>query len=249
MIDAPARTNRFAVQLSLPFRSNQQLGLRHFVPFDCAPVTWLRQILDASGIAGKGLLVGPSGCGKTHLLAATCQQASRLGLSVAYVPLAEAQSLAPDILLGLEAHDLICIDDLQCVAGMPAWEQALFHCYNACDASATRLVFAAHNTPAKLRIGLPDLVSRLSATLIWQLPVLSDVQLSQAISLRAAAASFNLPQPVADYLLRRFPRDMQRLAALTDRLGELSLREHRRVTVPAVREWLEAGDLAVSSQP
>ena len=88
-------------------------------------------------------LWGGEGVGKSHLLQAACTVVARQQRSAAYLPLAdELVERDPELLTGLEAVDLIAIDDLQAVAGNRGWEAALFHLYNRArdarsDSSAT----------------------------------------------------------------------------------------------------------------
>ena len=62
-----------------------------------------------------------------------------------------------------------------------------------------------------------------------------------ALQLRAGHRGLDLPDETALYLLRRMPRDMASLYALLDRLDLEALRAKRRLTVPFVRDVLNAG--------
>ena len=72
-------------------------------------------------------LWGASATGKTHLLQAVCEAA---GDRAAYMPLSSIAGFGPGILDGLSSRDLICIDDIDRVAGQPEWEVALFDLCN-----------------------------------------------------------------------------------------------------------------------
>ena len=67
-------------------------------------------------------LWGESGSGKSHLLQAACQQAQTGDRQPAYLPLRDEQGLEPGMLEGLEEFALVCLDDLESVAGDAAWE-------------------------------------------------------------------------------------------------------------------------------
>ena len=56
----------------------------------------------------------------------------------------------------------------------------------------------------------------------------------------ADARGFRLSQEVADYLLRHAERDMPSLLALLDALDRYSLASRRAITVPLLRELLNA---------
>ncbi len=185
--------------------------------------------------APPGLWVaGPPGSGKSHLLQAIC--AHRQERRCAYVPLASAP--APEMLEGLEALDLVCLDDLDRVVGEERWERALFRVVNGLSLAGGRLVVAAAGPPAELGIRLPDLVSRCQALALFRLRYLDDEERLEALRARARFRGFDLPADTARYLLRRVPRDMERLTALLDRLDTASLAASRRLTIPFVREVL-----------
>lgn len=88
-------------------------------------------------------LWGAEGTGKTHLLEAVLSDCLSQRKAAAYVPLVEPGLLDAAILEGLEAMDLVCIEDLDGIAGRAGWEEALFHLYNRCAQSACRLLLSA----------------------------------------------------------------------------------------------------------
>jgi DnaA family protein len=184
-------------------------------------------------------LWGPPGGGKTHLLQAACQQCAESGGHPAYLPLAEVGSLDPGLLEGLGESPLVCIDDVQAIAGNGAWESALFYLYNEVRAAGGRLAAAGDAAPSALHIGLADLRSRLGWGPVFHLQPLAEEERIAALQFRAARRGLDLPLEVATYLLRRAPRDAHSLFALLERLDEGSLAAQRRLTIPFVREFLD----------
>ncbi len=182
-------------------------------------------------------LWGPDGCGKSHLLQAACHAVSEQGLQAIYLPLGEL-GMAPSMLDGLESMGLVCLDNLQAVAGDSAWETALFHLYNRLRDSGNRLLAAGSVAPAGLSLQLPDLVSRLGWGPVFQLQPLDDADKAEALRLRAANRGMQMPAEVATYLLQRSPRDMHALFELLERLDEGSLAAQRKLTIPFVRQLL-----------
>jgi DnaA family protein len=180
-------------------------------------------------------LWGGEAAGKSHLLQAACQAAAERGATVAYLPLADLAAYGPEIFEGLESLALVCVDDLQTVLGRPEWEEALFHFYNRLRAAQTALVAAGDSSPAALQMGLADLRSRLAWGPVFRLDELSDAEKISALQLRAKVRGFELPNEVAQFLIRRSPRDMTSLFALLDRLDRESLAQQRRLTIPFVR--------------
>ncbi|MGO2075637.1 MAG: DnaA regulatory inactivator Hda, partial [Pseudoalteromonas sp.] len=62
-------------------------------------------------------LCGLGDSGKSHLLYATCIHAQEHGLSTMLLSMREVVSFGPIVLDGLEALDVLCIDDLHLIAG------------------------------------------------------------------------------------------------------------------------------------
>lgn len=187
-------------------------------------------------------LWGGSGCGKTHLLQAACHALIGQGVATAYLPLHQHDQLHPAMLEGLEKLSLVCVDDVEAVAGKQQWEDALFHLYNRMQAEAGILLLSGNAAPADLGLGLADLSSRLGWGWVFQLHRLNDVEKKQALQLRAHSRGFTLPDEVGDYLLRYYPRDIHAQFALLDQLDTASLVEQRRLTVPFVKAVLEDKD-------
>ncbi len=201
-------------------------------------LTELKQV--ARGGASRNVyLWGDTGTGKSHLLHAACAAAADAGRRTAFVPLAQSRRLAPTLLESLEDLDLVCIDDLDAIAGQPAWEQPLFHLFNRMRETTRPLVFAARTSPAGSAISLPDLKSRLGWDLVFRLAPLQESQRFVALRQRAQMRGMEITDEVLDYLSRRIARDMHSLFVWLERLDRESLSAGKRLTIPFVRELLE----------
>src|SRR5690554_255101 len=208
----------FLPQLALDIRLGSGVSFEGFYPgANEQALTVVRELA-----AGRGepflYLHGAAGLGKSHLLQAACQAAARDGAAVAYLPLSEAAQWSPEVLDGLESLSLVAIDDLQCVADKPEWQEALFHLYNRLRDASARLLVAADRRPAELGLALPDLVSRLQWGLVLRLEDLDDQQKLEGLRFRARCRGFELPQETAQYLLAHYPRQLGTLFGLLDRL-------------------------------
>ena len=191
--------------------------------------------------AGKDIyLSGPSGSGKSHLLTAAAQLEMARGGDVAHVPLGRAELLHVALLDGLEDRNLVCIDDLQCIASNGDWEEAVFHLINRCRAASCRLVIAAGEGPKSCGFQLPDLVSRLSAMVRLGLQKPDDADKRRILQGVAQERGFELPQKVTDYLMKHGSRHLPDLLAA---LGEMETRAARRknqqMTLPLARRVLK----------
>jgi DnaA family protein len=184
-------------------------------------------------------LWGAEGGGKSHLLQAACRLAQELGLAPVYVPLAEAAELSPSLLEDAEKAPLVCLDDVERIAGRADWEAALFSLTERTRVAGGLQVCAANVPPARLGLRLPDLTSRLAWGTVYALQPLGDAEKLEAVRLRAHNRGFEMPEDVVQYILSRYPRDMRSLFDLLDRIDRASLTHQRRVTIPFLRE-LEA---------
>lgn len=187
-----------------------------------------------------GIWGGP-GTGKSHLLQAAIRRVHENGHLAMYLPLREMQIHGPEILEDLDSVSALALDDLEAVAGDPAWEQALFALYNRCNAADGRLIYSSRLAPAATPFRLRDLQSRLTAALIFQLNELDDREKQAVLQEVAHARGMALNTHVAGFLIRRLPRNMHDLIAALDVLNGVSLRESRALTVPFVRDALKLG--------
>lgn len=200
-----------------------------------ALVAMLQALADGAKEAGCWIY-GPAATGKTHLLQAACAHA---GDRSVYLPLGHYAEASPAMLEGLERRDLVCLDDIDAVAGDPGWEQMLFGLCNQILDTGGSLIVTALQPPRASAFALPDLQSRLSRLPVFQLKSLDEPQRAAALQLRARHRGLELPDETARYLLRRSRRDMASLYDLLDRLDDEALRAQRRLTVPFVREVLQ----------
>ncbi len=189
----------------------------------------------SSGKLTTVFLWGEPGSGKTHLLEAACRATQADGLSPAYVSLIEARTLSVDLLEGLEQAQLVALDDVQSIAGVAAWEAAIFSLYEGLRTHGGVLLATARSNPASLGLHLPDLATRLAADLVYQLHLLADEDKVTALCQRAAHRGLQLAPEVARYVLARYPRDLHALFRLLDRIDHASLAAQRRITIPFVR--------------
>jgi len=184
------------------------------------------------------LIWGSRGSGKSHLLQAICHQTASQGRAAAYLSLQDYSNLQPELLDGWDGYDMVCLDDMDAVAGQRQWEEAVFHLYNRIRERGGGLVVSSSSAPAHLQLCLPDLRSRLGWGLMYQLKSLDDHQRLQALQLRAQQRGCEMPDETGRYLMRRLPRDMPVLFDLLDQLDEASLVAQRKLTVPFVKSVL-----------
>jgi DnaA family protein len=181
-------------------------------------------------------LYGPPGTGKSHLLQASCHVAQARTL---YLPLAQLREYPPaEVLQGVENLDRLCLDDVHAVLGDAGWELALFNLYNNAHQRGCRLVVAGDAAPRALAVNLPDLRSRLSWGIVYQLVAGDDEEKSAILQFRAQRRGLSLPPAVASYIVGRAPRAMEQLLAVLDQLDAASLAQQRALSIPFVKQAL-----------
>lgn len=183
-------------------------------------------------------LWGREGVGRTHLLQGACHWANRHNQTAFYLSLAPLKDLHPSIFEGLERLDLICLDDVEAIAGHKEWEEALFYLFNRLRSQNRRLLVAANCAPKALPIRLPDLLSRLSWGVVYPLQSLDDDNLLMALQLRAKERGLMLTDDVGAFLIRRCTRSMPELYGLLEELDKASLVAKRRLTIPFIKAVL-----------
>ncbi len=179
-------------------------------------------------------LWGAAGVGCSHLLQAACHHVD----ASVYLPLADHHTLTPTVLTGLESLSLVCLDDIDAIVGMAAWEEALFHLYNRVRQVQGCLIVTATQSPRGLAANLPDLRSRLMWGTTFQLTELSDEQKCEALVLRANLRGMQLSMEVAHFLVRRLSRDMHTLFQQLTKLDHASLVAKHTLTLPFVKSVL-----------
>ncbi len=183
-------------------------------------------------------LFGLTGVGKSHLLHASCAYADTLGVTSLCLSFSELTQLSVDVLEGLENIDLVCLDDIQLIAGNKKWQQGVFDLYNRMVEQNKCLIITGDQSVTQLNISLPDLVSRLGWGLTEQLKPLTDTEKSFALQYRAQQRGLFISDDVASFLINRLSRDMTSLLAALEQLDQASIREQRRITIPFIKDVL-----------
>lgn len=224
------------MQLPLSFKAQSDQRLIDFIGQQP-----LRLLIEraAEGLAEENIfLSGTQGSGKTHLLRACVSHSLALNHQAAYLPLDKVANFLSPALEGFEQQELLCLDDVQCIAGNHEAEIALFHFFNRAKAAGTRMLFAANDSPSSLGIVLPDLVSRLEQSIRLNVAVLDDAGKRQVLLQRAQGRGLELDETVLDFLFTRVSRDLHTLSQLLERLDHASLAAQRRLTVPFIKTVL-----------
>ena len=224
-------------QFLLPLEGRPEYRLEEFVPGPNKAVLHAISSL-AAGDAQSIFVSGPAESGKTHLLAAAITSARENRLNAMYLAASVLLESSPSALEGLEQNHLVCIDDVDRLVGVGAWEEALFYLFNRLRQEGAGVVFSSSQNYSALQFALPDLASRLAWGLRLKLLPLDDEAKLIVLDNRVKSYGLELPAEVGRYLIRRRSRDMAVLLPAIDLLCTEAMRSKRRLTLPLVKEAL-----------
>ena len=123
-----------------------------------------------AGLMNRFYLYGGAGTGKSHLLTAICDSYLEVGKSAIKVSLLELLDAPIEAITSLEMYDLVALDDIEAISGVPHWQKAVFHLINNNNEGGGQLVFSSRFAPIELKLELPDLQSRLTQAVSVRVP-------------------------------------------------------------------------------
>jgi len=226
-------------QIPLPLGKFDRFSFEMFIAGQNKHVVDNIHKIITSGSSEFLYLWGDVGVGKSHILQAACAQASQNKMKPGYIPLSNHNQFLPEVLNGLEFLDLVCIDDLDSIVGIPEWEKGLFNLFNTLVENSKILIVTSTMSPSGNSISLPDLKSRLASGIAYHLKYLNEDERLYALKQRASLRGFELPNEVLNYLSKRVARDMHTLFNWLDRIDNASLVSKKKLTIALVRQLLD----------
>lgn len=181
-------------------------------------------------------LWGELGCGRSHLLQAASSNGGIYFNSENDQDKLLELSLADEI-----KHSIVAVDDVNLLT--PQSQDALFSIYNRWrEAATTKDGFAILVAGQSAPISMPvreDLRTRLGWDLTFKLHNLNDDERASAISNRANDLGLSLSPQISNWLLTHYSRNMMHLSLLVDALNEYTIQEHRAITIPLLKKFLQ----------
>ena len=201
--EAPSATR----QLALPFAHRPRFARADFVAASCnaSALAWLDRDRDARWPDHRLTLWGEAGCGKTHLLQLWARDHD------AWLLPGTALRGLPALPTGVEDAGGIAVDDADAASD----EHALLHLLNAAREQRLPVLLAGREAPSRWKVALPDLASRLRATLAVPLGRPDEALLRILLLRLLAERQLAVAPPLVEWLLLRLPRraDAMREAA------------------------------------
>ena len=210
-------------QLPLPFAEAPSYAEEDFCAAPCNALarTWLQK--PQAWTNGRMVLWGEPGCGKSimlHLWAQSCGAIIHQGHALRGLPAPPAAAIA--------------IDDADTVPQ----ETALLHLLNAAAEAGHPVLLTAREPPSRQTHLLPDLASRLRASLAVEISPPDDAMLTQLLFRLAAARQLILNAQVSQFLLTQLPRTPAALREAIARLDRAALAAGGKITRPLAAQIL-----------
>lgn len=178
------------------------------------------------------IVFGPDGCGKSHL--GRMFLARTGGLTVTPAELVCAS--VAQALMGDPAPTLLIDDaDRAIEAGH---ETPLLHLFNAAREERRAMLLTARTPPARWRIGLADLSSRLNSCPAIGIGAPDQALIAAVLVKLFADRQLSVDDAVISYLVNRIERSFAAARNIVARIDAASLSARRRVTVPLVAQTL-----------
>lgn len=190
-----------------------------------------------AGLLNRFYVYGAAGTGKSHLLSAICDSYQELGKSAIRVSLLELLDAPIEAISALENYDLVALDDIEAIMGVPHWQKAIFHLINYNNEHGGQLVFSSRFAPKELKLELYDLRSRLNQAVSVAVPSGDDYTDRKALLdsvLGRRGVHFDVQ--MIDYLLKHGPHKTSMLLQAVDQLEKLLQGERLKLSAATLRQ-------------
>ena len=232
-------------QLALPFRHSPPYAAEDVLaaPFNAQALAWLGRT--ASWPGGRLAVWGGAGCGKTHLLHVWARHTGAVLLKGPLLrdlrepPPASAPGSPPRS--PPWAGGPVAVDD----ADEAAEEGALLHLLNDAAERGRPVLLTGREPPARWPARLPDLGSRLRATVAVEICPPDDAALRALLSRLLSDRQLRVPEAVQEWLLAHLPRTPAAMREAACRLDRAALAAGGGVTralAARVAAEMEAAD-------
>lgn len=175
-----------------------------------------------AGLMNRFYVYGGAGTGKSHLLSAICDSYLEIGKSAIQVSLLELLDAPTEAITSLDRYDLVALDDIEAISGVPHWQKAVFHLINYNNEEGGQLVFSSRFAPIELKLELPDLQSRLTQAVSVKVPNGSLYADRQALVTSVLVRrGIHMDQQILDYLLAHGPHQASILLRSLEQLIQM----------------------------
>lgn len=190
-----------------------------------------------TGLVSRFYVYGGAGSGKTHLLSAICDSYLEIGKSAIRVSLLELLDAPIEAITCLEHYDLVALDDIESIRGIPHWQHAIFHLINYNNETGGQLVFSSRVAAIELNLELPDLQSRLTQAVSVQVPNGSFYADRKALIMSTITRrGLQFDPQIIDYLLIHGPHQASLLLQTLAQLEKMLKGERTKLSNATLRQ-------------
>lgn len=190
-----------------------------------------------AGLMNRFYLYGGAGTGKSHLLTAICDSYLEVGKSAIKVSLLELLDAPIEAITSLEMYDLVALDDIEAISGVPHWQKAVFHLINNNNEGGGQLVFSSRVAPIELKLELPDLQSRLTQAVSVKVP--TGQSYADRLALLTSVIErkgLHFDPQIIDYLLMHGPTQTSTLLQSLEQLEKLLQGEKVKLSNATIKQ-------------
>ena len=190
-----------------------------------------------AGLMNRFYLYGGAGTGKSHLLTAICDSYLEVGKSAIKVSLLELLDAPIEAITSLEMYDLVALDDIEAISGVPHWQKAVFHLINNNNDGGGQLVFTSRFAPIELKLELPDLQSRLTQAVSVRVP--SGQSYADRLALLTSVMErkgVHFDPQIIDYLLMHGPTQTSTLLQSLEQLEKMLQGEKVKLSNATIKQ-------------
>ncbi len=190
-----------------------------------------------AGLIQRFYVYGGAGTGKSHLLSAICDSYLEVGKTAIQVSLLELLDAPTEAITSLDRFDLVALDDIEAISGVPHWQKAVFHLINYNNEGGGQLVFSSRVAPIELKLELPDLQSRLTQAVSTRVPngSLYADRFALVTSVLDRRGIY-LDQQILDHLLNQGPHQTSVLLQTLEQIIQLLKGEKLKVSHANLRQ-------------
>ncbi len=178
---------------------------------------------------------GPPGSGKTHLAHVYMAKSGAHLIDGSQINQINVRDL-------VETNPTLVIDNAEAVVsedGADIHEENLFHILNLLKETGHHAVLCSITPPARWKVKLADLKSRLNALTHVAIADPDESLLAAVMVKQFADRQLRIDHGVIDYILPRMERSFRCVHHIVTAIDALALREHRNITIPLIRQVLD----------
>ncbi len=203
-------------------------------------------------------IYGPSGLGKTHLLYAITNhiKKTRPELKILYLKGEDftnemidsiAKKTTPQFREKYRTADVLCIDDIQFIAGRDSTQEEFFHTFNALYEDHKQIILTSDRPPRDIK----TLEDRLKSRFEWG--ITADIQPPDAdlraaiLKKKAEQMNIQLSPEVVNFLAENLKSNIRQVEGAIKKLGALSLLTGTPITIELAKNSI--ADLMTGGEP